>query len=163
MHQNIELHRKQVIYFSFFPFFAPFSFYLILLSPSAQQRWTAQQNRPSVEGPEGPPPTAMVSFALLCTFYVPKMCTAGQRVSLTITGPETSLLLFVLLLFFLFLSLSLFLFFFFLFFILAMKNCKTKTSGNLTNLPSVCLSVRQSIPMSHLPPAAGLCRLWSPF
>ena len=29
------------------------------LSPSARQRWTARQNGPSIEGPEGPSPTAM--------------------------------------------------------------------------------------------------------
>ena len=43
-------------YFSFF-FFLLFS---IFLSPSARQRWTAQQNGPSIEGPEGPRPKPML-------------------------------------------------------------------------------------------------------
>ena len=51
----------------FFQFFLLFSlffcffllFFSIFLSPSARQRWTARQNGPSIEGPEGPPPTAM--------------------------------------------------------------------------------------------------------
>ena len=53
----------------FFQFFLLFSlffcffllFFSIFLSPSAQQRWTAQQNGPSIEGPEGPRPTPMLT------------------------------------------------------------------------------------------------------
>ena len=56
----------------FFQFFLLFSlffcffllFFSIFLSPSARQRWTARQNGPSIEGPEGPPPTAMLAEVL---------------------------------------------------------------------------------------------------
>ena len=37
-----------------------FVFFLFFLSPSARQRWTARQNEPSIEGPEGPRPTPMI-------------------------------------------------------------------------------------------------------
>ena len=48
------------IFPSFFFIFSLFLlFFSIFLSPSVRQRWTVQQNGPSIEGPEGPPPTSM--------------------------------------------------------------------------------------------------------
>ena len=61
MHKNSFL--LILFFFSYFSlvFFLPFSwpFFSIFLSLSARQRWTAQQNGPSIEGPEGPRPTPM--------------------------------------------------------------------------------------------------------
>jgi len=50
------------LFFVLFSLFFLFFFTLFFPPPSVRQRWTVQQNGPSIEGPEGPPPTSMYMY-----------------------------------------------------------------------------------------------------
>ena len=59
--QPCPSHLRLIFSFLFFAFFFVFcSFFPILLSPSAKQRWTAQQESLHSEGPEGPGPAPVL-------------------------------------------------------------------------------------------------------
>jgi len=71
---------SSIFFFIFFIYFFLFFFcffFSIFLSPTVRQRWTVRQNGPSIEGPEGPPPTSMPPVT---EYRIPALPKTGYRI-----------------------------------------------------------------------------------